>query len=64
VAGWRAQIAAWSAALPGWLDAVSLFLTVFLLWFGFANFSLLLHGLSAWRGGDPFTPLRRTHKAG
>lgn len=64
VAGWRAQIAAWSAALPGWLDAASVVLTVFLLWFGFANFGLLLHGLSAWRGGDPFAPLRRTRKAG
>lgn len=58
VTGWRVQIAAWSAALPGWLDAASVFLTVFLLWFGFANFGLLLHGLSAWRGGDPLYILR------
>lgn len=64
VAGWRGQIAVWSAALPGWVDAASVGLTVFLLWFGLANFGLLLHGLAAWRGGDPFAPLRRARKAG
>ncbi len=59
VTGWRAQIAGWSAALPGWLDAASAGLTVFLLWFGLGNFSLLLHALEAWRGGDPLAVLRR-----
>jgi len=55
----REQIAVWIEALPGWIDTVSIILTFFLLWFGFANFSLLLHGLDAWRGGDPLAVLRR-----
>jgi hypothetical protein len=59
VDGWHAQVQTWIAVLPGWIDRASVILTVFLLWFGFAQFGLLLHGLDLWRGGDPLRGLRR-----
>jgi hypothetical protein len=34
-------------------------LTFFLLWFGFSQFGLLLHGLSLWKGGNPLQVLSR-----
>ena len=59
VNGWHAQVAMLeSKSLPGWIDRASIILTVFLLWFGFSQFGLLLHGLSLWRGIDPLTVLR------
>jgi hypothetical protein len=60
ITGWRTQIAGLTAALPGWIDTASIILTVFLLWFGFSQFGLLLHGLAAWRGGDPLAAIRRS----
>jgi chromosome segregation ATPase len=56
---WRAQIADLTDALPGWIDRASIILTVFLLWFAFSQFGLLLHGLTAGKGGDPVAVLRR-----
>lgn len=48
--GWRGQLAMLIGSLPGWIETASIGLTVFLLWFGFSQFSLILHGLSFWRG--------------
>jgi DNA repair ATPase RecN len=59
VSGWHAQVETWIASLPGWIDRASIILTVFLLWFGLSQFGLLLHGLDAWRGGDPLVVLRK-----
>jgi hypothetical protein len=56
---WRAQVADLSQSLPGWLDTISVILTIFLLWFAFSQFGLFLHGLSIWCGGDPLAVLRR-----
>ena len=59
VAGWHAQVETWIDSLPGWIDRASVILTVFLFWFGLSQFGLLLHGLDAWRGGNPINILRR-----
>jgi hypothetical protein len=58
VEGWRAQDKALIEKTPGWIDQASIVLTIFLLWFGLSQFSLLLHGLSLQRGADPFYVLR------
>jgi len=58
ISGWRTQIAGLTQALPGWIDTASIILTVFLLWFGFSQFGLFLHGLAAWKGGHPLAALR------
>lgn len=58
IADWRAQAGALIESLPGWIDRASVILTFFLLWFGFSQFSLLLHGLSLWKGGHPLQVLR------
>ncbi len=63
VTGWRAQVAVWTESMPGWIDTAALILTVFLLWFGLANLGMLVHGLNAWRGGDPWAVLRRSAAA-
>ncbi len=63
LADWRAQVKTLLDALPGWVDWASLVLTVFLLWFGFAQFGLFLHGLTLWRGGDPLAELRALAKS-
>lgn len=57
---WRAEVAGLSQSLPGWVDKAALTLTIFLLWFAVSQFSLFLHGLSIWRGGDPLAVLRRS----
>lgn len=62
VTGWREQIADVEKSLPGWLDLASLLLTVFLLWFGFSQLGLILHGLNLWRGNDPLSPVREMFK--
>jgi hypothetical protein len=56
---WRAQIAGLLESLPGWVTGASIGITFFLLWFGLSQFSLILHGLSIWRGGDPLALLRK-----
>jgi uncharacterized membrane-anchored protein YhcB (DUF1043 family) len=58
ILGWRAQIASLLESLPGWITAASICLTVLLVWFGFSQVSLILHGLTAWQGDDPLTGLR------
>lgn len=50
---WRGEIAVWIQLFPAWVDRASIFLTFFLLWFGFSQFGLILHGLSLRRGDDP-----------
>ena len=53
VTDWRIQIKSLVASLPVWIDRTSVYLTIFLIWFGFSQFSLFLHGLSIKRGEDP-----------
>ena len=55
---WRAQLAMLVGALPGWIESACIGLTVFLLWFVFSQFSLILHGLSFWKGNDMRKKLR------
>ena len=52
ITGWRAQAGTVIKSLPGWIDRASVILTIFLLWFGFSQFGLFLHGLNLWHGGD------------
>jgi F0F1-type ATP synthase membrane subunit b/b' len=59
IADWRAQAATLIESLPGWIDRASVILTFFLLWFGFSQFGLLLHGLNLWKGGNPLQVLSR-----
>jgi len=56
---WRTQITRVLGSLPGWLLAGCIGLTIFLLWFGFSQFGLVLHGLAIWRGEDPLKVLKR-----
>jgi chromosome segregation ATPase len=56
---WRAQIATLIESAPRWIDNTSISITVFLLWFGFSQFGLILHGLSIRRGDDPWDVLRK-----
>ena len=63
VSGWHAQVKELIESLPGWIDQASTFLTIFLLWFGFSQFGLLLHGLAAWRGDDSLAALKRKKRA-
>jgi F0F1-type ATP synthase membrane subunit b/b' len=58
VSDWRAQVADLNASLPLWIDRASVILTVFLLWSGLSQFSLLLHGRIILRGDDPLEVLR------
>ena len=61
VSDWHAQVVTLIESVPGWIDRASIILTVFLFWFGFSQFGLLLHGLNAWKGGNPLAVLRRDH---
>ena len=44
--GWREQDADILEKAPNWIDQASILLTVFLVWFGFSQLSLLLHGIA------------------
>ena len=57
-ADWRTQIATIVESAPRWIDNASLSLTLGLLWFGFSQFGLILHGLGMMRGIDPLDVLR------
>jgi multidrug efflux pump subunit AcrA (membrane-fusion protein) len=59
VARWREQAADLRIRAPGWIDRISIGVTIFLSWFALSQFGLLLHGLSLHRGMDPLAPLRR-----
>jgi hypothetical protein len=54
ITNWRSQAGRVIKSLPRWIDLASLILTFCLLWFGFSHFSLLLHGLRLWKGGNPW----------
>lgn len=56
----RAKLAGLLESLPGWITAAAILLTVFLLWFGFSQLSLILFGLNLWQGSDPLEILRKT----
>lgn len=57
-ADWRRQIATLIESAPRWIDNASLSLTLGLLWFGFSQFGLILHGLGINRGINPLDVLR------
>lgn len=59
---WRAQVGMLLESTPRWVDNASISLTVGLLWFGFSQFGLLLHGLSLRRGDDPLEVWRETFR--
>jgi F0F1-type ATP synthase membrane subunit b/b' len=59
ITDWRTQAGTVIESLPGWIDRASVILTFCLLWFGFSQFGLLLHGLGLWKGGNPLQVLRR-----
>lgn len=59
VTGWRAQVKTFIESTPRWIDEASIIITLFLLWFGFSQFGLLLHGLNLRDGGDPLAVIRR-----
>lgn len=61
VAGWRERGADVLAKAPKWIDQASIILTVFLVWFGFSQFSLLLHGIAMQRGANPLLAMRQEH---
>ena len=56
---WRTQIGGMLGSLPGWITGTSIGLTIFLLWFGFSQISLILHGLTLWQGDNPLAILRK-----
>lgn len=58
VSGWRAQVEDVKTNLPLWVDIASVALTLFFLWFGLSQFSLLLHGRAILRGENPWEGLR------
>ncbi|MCG2787510.1 MAG: hypothetical protein L6461_20670 [Anaerolineae bacterium] len=49
---WREQLAALTESLPGWIQTTAINLTIFLLWFGLSQISMIRHGLSLWQGGQ------------
>ena len=59
ITNWRTQVEGVLGSLPGWITGTSIGLTIFLLWFGFSQVSLVLHGLALWQGDDPLAVLRK-----
>ncbi len=62
IASWREQLANLINKLPKWIDHASVTIVITLLWFGFSQFGLILHGLTSWRSEDSPTPLNREEK--
>jgi hypothetical protein len=58
VVGWRAQIAMFNVGLPGLVDRACVVLTVVLLWFGLSQGGLILLGIAAYKGRNPFAVLQ------
>lgn len=56
--GWRVQLNMLAESLPGWVKTAAISLTIFLLWFGLSQLSVIRNGLSLWRGSDPTVRLR------
>jgi hypothetical protein len=56
--GWRVQLNMLAKSLPGWIETAAISLTIFLLWFGLSQLSVIRNGLSLWRGGNPRVRLR------
>jgi hypothetical protein len=56
--GWRVQLNMLAESLPGWVETAAISLTIFLLWFGLSQLSVIRNGLSLWRGGNPRVRLR------
>jgi hypothetical protein len=50
---WREQLAALTASLPGWIQTTAISLTIFLLWVGLSQISMIRHGLALWRDDAP-----------
>jgi hypothetical protein len=50
---WREQLALLNKSLPGWIQTAAISLTVFLIWFGLSQISMIRQGLSLWRGNQP-----------
>src|SRR5215211_7085410 len=61
VTRWREQGTDVLENTPKWIDQASVILTVFLVWFGLSQFSLLLHGIALQRGLDPLLAVRQEH---
>ena len=59
VTRWREQGTDIREKAPKWSDQAAIVLTVFLLWFGLSQVSLLLHGIAIQRGMDPLLAIRR-----
>jgi uncharacterized phage infection (PIP) family protein YhgE len=62
--GWREQVKTLIQSIPKWIDNTSISLTFFLLWFGFSQFGLILHGLSLRRGDNPLDALKELNTKG
>ncbi len=60
--GWREQVKTLIESTPKWIDNTSISLTFFLLWLGFSQFGLILHGLSLRRGDNPLEVWREMFK--
>jgi hypothetical protein len=50
---WREQLATLRESLPGWIQTAAICLTIFLLWFGLSQISMIHHGLALWRDHEP-----------
>lgn len=57
ISGWRGDLDGLREDFPIWINRAAIWLTVFLLWFAFSQAGLFLHGLSIWRGGNPWEVL-------
>ncbi len=57
ISGWRGDLTELREDFPIWINRAAIWLTVFLLWFAFSQAGLLMHGLSIWRGGNPWEVL-------
>jgi hypothetical protein len=56
---WHAQVQGLIVSVPSWFTEAAVVFTLFLLWFGFSQFGLVLHGLALRQGADPLAPLRQ-----
>ena len=50
---WREQLAALTESLPGWIQTTAISLTIFLLWLGLSQISMIRHGLLLWQDSPP-----------